>query len=69
MSLHATLPERLLARLKHDQQAYALDALRRPNARDAFEYGHRVGLVQGYEAAITVLLQLLNEERDSDPDL
>ena len=63
------LAERLFNRLKADQQSFALDALRRPQTRDSFEYGYRVGVVAGYEAAITVLLQLLKEEKDSDPDL
>lgn len=63
------LAERLFNRLKADQQSFALDALRRPQTRDSFEYGYRVGVVAGYEAAITILLQLLKEEKDSDPDL
>ncbi len=63
------LADQLLNRLKADQQTFALDALKRPQTRDTFEYGYRVGIVQGYEAAINVLLQLLKEERDSDPDL
>jgi hypothetical protein len=63
------LPERLLARLKAEQADFALQAMRRPQSRDAFEYGHRVGVVDGYEAAMNVLLQLLKEERDSDRDL
>ena len=63
------LADQLLNRLKADQQSFALDALRRPQTRDTFEYGYRVGIVQGYEAAINVLLQLLKEEKDSDPDL
>lgn len=61
--------DRLFNRLKAEQQAFALDALKRPQTRDAFEYGYRVGTVAGYEAAINVLLQLLKEEKDSDPDL
>lgn len=63
------LAERLFNRLKTDQQNFALDALRRPQSRDTFEYGYRVGMVAGYEAAINALLQLLKEEKDSDPDL
>ena len=59
----------MLAQLKAAQREFALDALRRPQQRDTFEYGYRVGIVEGYEAAINVLLQLLKEERDSDPDL
>lgn len=63
------LADQLLNRLKADQQSFALDALRRPQTRDTFEYGYRVGTVAGYEAAINVLLQLLKEEKDNDPDL
>lgn len=62
-------PDRLFNRLKNDQQTFALDALRRPQTRDTFEYGYRVGMVAGYEAAINILLQLLKEEKDGDPDL
>lgn len=61
--------DRLLARLKNDQQSFAIEALRRPVDRDAFEYGYRVGVVAGYEAAITALLQLLDDERHGDRDL
>ena len=63
------LADQLLNRLKAEQQAFALDALRRPQNRDTFEYGYRVGTVAGYEAAINVLLTLLREEKDNDPDL
>ena len=61
--------DQLFTRLKEQQREFALDALKRPQTRDTFEYGYRVGIVQGYEAAINVLLQLLKEEKDSDPDL
>lgn len=61
--------DQLFNRLKADQQSFALDALRRPQNRDSFEYGYRVGVVAGYEAAINILLQLLKEEKDGDPDL
>lgn len=60
---------RFLNALKAQQQRFALEALRKPQTRDAFEYGYRVGVVAGYEAAIDILLQLLKEEKDSDPDL
>ena len=61
--------DELFNRLKADQQKFALEALRRPHERDTFEYGYRVGMVAGYEAAINLLLDLLKEEKDSDPDL
>lgn len=59
----------LLTQLKAKQQEFALGALSRPQERDAFEYGYRVGVVAGYEAAINVLLQLLDEEQYGDKDL
>ncbi len=64
-----SIEARLLARLKADQQQFALEALRTPQTRDTFEYGYRVGTVAGYEAAINVLLHLLDEEKNSDDDL
>lgn len=64
-----SLEDRLLARLKAEQQQFSLDALRRPVQRDAFEYGYRVGVVAGYEAAVTALLALLADERHGERDL
>jgi hypothetical protein len=59
----------LLNRLKTEQQEFALEALKRPVNRDAFEYGYRVGMVAGLEAAITSLLKMLDDERNDDRDL
>lgn len=64
-----SLESKLLNRLKAEQQQFAVDALKRPVERDAFEYGYRVGMVAGYEAAINVLLKLLDEEKNLDNDL
>lgn len=63
------LEQRLLNRLKAEQAQFALDALKRPVQRDSFEYGYRVGVVAGYEAAVASLLALLDEEKHSDKDL
>lgn len=63
------LETRLLNRLKVEQQTFAVDALKRPQERDSFEYGYRVGVVAGYEAAINVLLNLINEDINGDNDL
>ena len=60
---------KLLNRLKAAQQQFAADALKWPQHRDAFEYGYRVGMVAGYEAAMDVLLKILDEEQNSDNDL
>lgn len=65
MSLESTL----LSRFKAAQAEFALEALKRPVQRDSFEYGYRVGVVAGYDAAISVLLAQLNEEKNSDKDL
>jgi len=59
----------LLNRLKAAQQEFAFEALKRPQTRDVFEYGHRVGVVEGYEAAITLLLNLANEDKYGERDL
>ena len=63
------LESQLLNRLKVEQQSFAVDALKRPQTRDTFEYGYRVGMVAGYEAAINVLLNLLDQEKNLDNDL
>jgi hypothetical protein len=63
------LESQFLNRLKAEQQSFAVDALRRPQTRDTFEYGYRVGMVAGYEAAINVLLNLLDQEKNLDNDL
>ena len=60
---------RLLNRLKEEQMKFAAEALRRPQNRDAFEYGHRVGMIEGYESAINVLLTLIDEDKYRDNDL
>jgi|TARA_R100000988_G_scaffold102989_1_gene80264 hypothetical protein len=61
--------EKLLNKLKESQADFALDALKRPQERDVFEYGYRVGMVAGFEEAINVLLTLLDEEKYSDKGL
>jgi len=61
--------EQLLGRFKTEQQQFALEALKRPVNRDAFEYGYRVGMVAGYEAAIKALVDMLDEDRNGDRDL
>jgi hypothetical protein len=56
----------LLGRLKQEQAAYALLALQKPNAKDAFEYGHRSGVVAGLELAMSTLLKMVDEENSRD---
>jgi len=59
----------LLNRLKAAQASFALESLKRPQNRDAFEYGYRVGVVSGYDAALDVLFIILEEEKNSGNDL
>lgn len=54
---------KMLNSLKAEQQRFAEEALRRPQKRDAFEYGYKVGVYEGFSAAINVLLALLEEDR------
>lgn len=63
------LETKFLNRLKDEQLKYAGEALRRPQNRDAFEYGHRVGIMEGFDAAINILLTLIDEEKYRDNDL
>ncbi len=64
-----SVDSQLLTRLKAEQAQYALQALRQPNTRDAFEYGYRCGVFNGLEKAVEVLLKLLDEERNGNNDL
>lgn len=64
-----SIEAKILNRLKAAQQDFAVDALRQPQTRDAFEYGYRVGIFTGYEAAIAVLLKIIDEEKFGDKDL
>ncbi len=59
----------LLNRLKAEQQQYALEAMSRPIARDAFEYGYRSGVVAGLAAAEEILINLINEQKYGSDDL
>jgi len=59
----------LLNTLKAKQQTYALEALKRPQARDSFEYGFRAGTIAGLEAAIEVLLTLIDEQKNGNNDI
>tara|TARA_B110000285_G_scaffold59695_1_gene68519 strand:- start:801 stop:998 length:198 start_codon:yes stop_codon:yes gene_type:complete len=63
------IESKLLNLLKANQAEFALEALRRPQDRDTFEYGYRVGVVAGYEAAMNVLLNLLDEDKNGNFDL
>ena len=62
------LADNLLDSLKVEQAQFALESLHRPQTRDTFEYGYRVGVVAGYDASIKLLLELLNEEKFGDND-
>lgn len=63
------IEQKLLVRLKEAQREYAFGALQRPSQKDTFEYGHAVGVVAGYEMAINILLEIVNEEKYGNKDL
>ena len=63
------IESQLLNLLKANQAEFAIEALKRPQERDTFEYGYRVGMVAGYEAAIDVLLNLIDEDKHGIQDL
>lgn len=57
---------KLLNLIRAEQREYAFEALMRPQAKDAFEYGHRSGHVAGLIAAENMLINLIKEEKDAD---
>lgn len=57
---------RLLHLLKEEQSRFAVQALRQPAQRDAFEYGHRVGFYAGLEQAVTVLLKAIEADNTKE---
>lgn len=61
--------KRLLNELKRRQAEYALSTLQRPANKDLFEYGHRCGVVEGYELAINEVIRLVKEENDDGSQL
>jgi hypothetical protein len=64
-----SLEKQLLDRFKSAQASFAIESLKTPSTRDAFEYGYRVGVVAGYEFSINILLSILDEEKNSDNNL
>jgi len=58
----------ILLRLENLKSTYALDALRAPVDKDAFEYGLRVGAIKGIELAIEKLQELFDEFKKADTD-
>ena len=63
------IDQKLLVRLKEAQRDHAMGALQRPSLKDTFEYGHAVGVVAGYEMAINILLEIVQEEKYGNKDL
>lgn len=54
-----------LKRLTIEQHAFALEALKRPGDKSEFEFGFRSGKVAGYDAALSIINNLI-KEADSD---
>lgn len=57
------LDENFVRRLEDEQANFAVEALKKPNLGNSFEYGYRCGIVLGLEVAKNKYIELLNEER------
>ena len=55
---------KIVMKLQKEQAELAAAALRRPNARDAFEYGRVSGQYAGIERAIEIIMSTMKEEED-----
>lgn len=55
---------RIIVQLQKEQAELAAASLRRPNARDSFEYGRVSGYYAGLERAIEIILSTMKEEED-----
>lgn len=59
-------PEIVLARLKQLEVDYALAGTRKPQGRDAFEYGIVVGRSKGIIAACELVESLISEHESAE---
>lgn len=56
---------KLLDALKKGQRDYALNALTQVgDKKSEFDFGHKVGVIEGYERSINALLNILEEEKN-----
>jgi hypothetical protein len=60
----------ILNNLRSEQLKFAAEALSMPGAdKNAFEYGMRVGIFDGYQRAMNLITKLLTEEKSSDREI
>lgn len=52
--------EQLIAAIKAEQAATALEGLLKPQGRESFHYGHHCGFIQGLEQALVILTKQLD---------
>lgn len=57
-------PARVILTLQKEQAEMAAASLRRPNAKDLFEYGRVSGYYAGLERAIEIIMSTMKEEED-----
>jgi len=50
--------------LEQEQANFALEALKKPNLGNDFEYGYRCGVVLGMEISKNKFISLLDEEKN-----
>ena len=61
--------ERVIDKIKVQQQKVAVDALKKPKGQTAFDYGQASGLYHGMEMALQIIFNDLNEEKNGKDDL
>ncbi len=61
--------DKLLNALKKRQSEFALQSLKAPGDKTAYDYGYRVGSVAGLENAMDVLVNLVAEEEKQGQEL
>jgi len=58
--------EAILTRLKQLEVDYALAGMRKPQGRDAFEYGYTSGRVKGLIAAYEEIERMISQDNDAE---
>ena len=58
--------EILLRRLEDEQKTLAIEALSRPQGKDAYDYGRVVGIYAGLEQAKNLILDTMAEKEAKD---
>ena len=63
-----TFDDAFLRAIENAQKSLAVDALTKPQNRDAFEYGRVAGMYGGLEHAKSLLLAILDDEKAKEQE-